>query len=176
MPVGRWSVRMTWLVSDANIFIDMEAGGILDRMFRLPETFAVPNVLFAEELEIHHAHLRESGLVVLDVREEFVREAYRLGGIYKKTSRNDLLALALAKQEQCPLLTGDAKLREAAIQENIEVHGTLWIMERLFLTRVLNTREAAHAYEKMRQDKRRLPWDQVERQLEWMATKEIHDT
>jgi len=40
---------MTWLISDANIIIDMEAGEILDKMFRLPETFAVPNVLYAEE-------------------------------------------------------------------------------------------------------------------------------
>ena len=66
-------------------------------MFRLPETIAVPDVLFAEELEIRHAHLLAMGLVKLEVRDEFVLEAYRLAGIYRKPSHNDLLALSLAK-------------------------------------------------------------------------------
>ena len=160
---------MTWLISDANIIIDMEAGEILDKMFRLPETFAVPNVLYAEELETHHAHLPGLGLVVLDVHEEFVREAYRLGGIHKRPSHNDLLALALAKQEQCPLLTGDAKLREVAEKEKIEVRGTLWIVERLFSVNILDYQGVSSAYEKMRRDNRRLPWDEVKRQLNKMT-------
>lgn len=109
---------MTWLISDANIIIDMEIGNILDKMFRLPEHIAVPNILYAEELAEHHSELPVFGLRVLEIREEYMIEAYRLGGVYRKTSVNDLLALALAKQEQCPLLTGDAKLREAADSEN----------------------------------------------------------
>ncbi len=160
---------MTWLISDANIVIDMESGEILDKMFQLPETFAVPNVLYSEELETHHAHLPGLGLVVLDVHEEFVREAYRLGGVYKSPSHNDLLALALAKQEQCPLLTGDAKLREVAENEKIEVRGTLWIVDKLFSAGILDYQAISSAYEKMKQDNRRLPWDKVKRQLKKMA-------
>jgi len=160
---------MTWLISDANIIIDMEAGEILDRMFRLPETFAVPNVLYVEELEMHHAHLPGLGLVVLDVHEEFVLEAYRLGEVYKRPGHNDLLALALAKQERCPLLTGDAKLREAAEKEKVDVQGTLWIIERLFAENILDYHGAKNAYEKMEQEGRRLPWDKIKRQLKEMV-------
>lgn len=159
---------MTWLISDANIIIDMEAGEILDKMFRISESFAVPNVLYAEELETHHAHLPGLGLVVLDVHEEFVSEAYRLGDVYTKPSQNDLLALALAKQEQCPLLTGDAKLREAAEMEEVEVRGTLWIVERLFDENILDYLGAKNAYEKMKQDDRRLPWNEIKCQLKKM--------
>jgi len=162
---------MTWLISDANIIIDMEAGEILDKMFRLPETFAVPNVLYVEELERHHAHLPELGLVVLDVYEEFVFEAYRLGDVYKKPSHNDLLALALAKQERCPLLTGDARLREAAETEQVAVRGSLWIIERLFAKNILDYQGANGAYEKMKRDGRRLPWSQVDQQLNKMRRK-----
>jgi len=32
------------IVSDANIFIDMDCAGLTARMFRLPEEFAVPDV------------------------------------------------------------------------------------------------------------------------------------
>ena len=42
---------MRLLISDANILIDMEVGGLTAAMFRLDGyRFAVPDVLFAEEL------------------------------------------------------------------------------------------------------------------------------
>lgn len=156
---------MTWLISDANIIIDMKVGNILEKMFSLPETFATPNVLYAEELAHHHSELPLLGLVVLDVNEEFMNEAYRLGGIYRKPGFNDLLALALAKQESCPLLTGDMRLREAANSENVELRGTLWVVEKLVEHEIIDYNEAEVAYEKMREDDRRLPWQKVEQQI-----------
>jgi predicted nucleic acid-binding protein len=38
--------------------------------------------------------------------------AMQLTGTYTQASRNDCFALALAKQEQCPLLTGDMALTD----------------------------------------------------------------
>lgn len=162
---------MTWLISDANIIIDMESGGILDKMFGLPETFAVPNVLYVEELEAHHAYLPGLGLAVLEVHEEYVSEAYRLGDVYIRPSHNDLLALSLAKQERCPLLTGDASLREAAEAEQVDVRGTLWLIERLFHENIVDYHGANTAYEKMKSESRRLPWDDVKLQLQIMKNK-----
>ena len=52
---------MRLVVSDANILIDMEEGGLIEAMFKLPETFAVPNVLFMEELVEHHPELPGHG-------------------------------------------------------------------------------------------------------------------
>ncbi|MFV1983013.1 MAG: PIN domain-containing protein [Thiohalomonadales bacterium] len=156
---------MTWLISDANIIIDMESGNILDKMFRLPENFAVPNILYSEELAEHHSDLPTFGLRVLEIREEFIVEAYRLGGVYRKPSNNDLLALALAKQEQCPLLTGDAKLREAADSEQVVVRGTLWLVERLFDENLLDYNACKEAYSAMKNEYRRLPWIEIDKQL-----------
>jgi predicted nucleic acid-binding protein len=159
---------MAWLISDANILIDMDVGEVLDKMFSLPERFAVPDVLYMEELIERHPHLPALGLTVLSVREEYVLEAYRLGGIYKRPGHNDLLALALAKQESCPLLTGDAKLREAAELEQVEVKGTLWLMERLFVNKLLDYDEIKAVYERMQQGGRRLPMQEITSQLKWM--------
>ena len=156
---------MKWLISDANIIIDMEVGGILDKMFRLPERFALPNILYAEELSEQHPELPVLGLSILDIRSEYMSEAYRLGEEYRKTSHNDLLALALAKQEECPLLTGDAKLREAADIEQVEVKGTLWLVERLFEERHLNHDGSKDAYLRMKNEGRRLPWVEIDKQL-----------
>ena len=144
----------------------MEVGGILERMFRLPENFAVPNVLYVEELEEHHPELLGLGLSVLEINENYMREAYRLGDLYKKIGHHDVLALALAKQEQCPLLTGDLYLREAANSEEVSICGTLWIVERLFELEIIDYDTAANAYTLMRDEGRRLPWDKVEQQLQ----------
>ena len=88
-----------------------------------------------------------------------------LGGQYTRPSRLDLSALAAAEQEGCPLLTGDKALREAAKKEGVEVHGTLWIAERLVETGRLSPAALGAAYAKMRARGRGLPWEEVEAQL-----------
>lgn len=95
------------LISDANILIDMADGGLLQAMFRLEETFAVPDVLFEEELETRHPELPELGLISMTLQGEGVVEAYRLKSQStgrSAPSQNDLFALMLAKQEKCPCL------------------------------------------------------------------------
>jgi len=155
------------LISDANIIIDMDAGGILRPMFRLEVTFAVPDTLFEEELRTDHPELPRLGLKSLELNEDAVTYADNLVQKYQKTGAgiNDLLALALAWQEKCPLLTGDSRLRTAGEAEGVEVHGTLWLVGQLVEARVIVARQAETAYERMRQSGRRLPWEEVEQQL-----------
>jgi hypothetical protein len=44
---------MLLLISDANILMDVEVGDLVAPMFSLGYEFAVPNVLYYEELEVH---------------------------------------------------------------------------------------------------------------------------
>ena len=161
---------MPWLISDANIIIDMEVGNILDHMFRLPETFAVPDILYIEELAGQHSELPDLGLEVIRLRAEFVAEAYRLRETYNKPGMNDLFALALAKQELCPLLTGDKDLRAAATDEEVVVNGTLWLVQRLFDEDVLTIDVIEEAYTLMKGEGRRLPWNEVTKQIKRMKS------
>lgn len=156
---------MKLLISDANIFIDMEAGGLVEAMFSLPETFAVPDILFREELAEYNPELSGLGLQVMSLTEERVAESMRLRLVHKHPSQNDLFALALAKQESCPLLTGDRRLRKAAEQEGVELKGTLWLVERMVEEAIISVEGAAEAYEGMRREKRWLPWAEVTKQL-----------
>ena len=77
---------MPLLISDSNIFIDMESGGLLKHMFRLPEEFAVPDVLYIEELSERHSNLPGYGLRVLGMDEQVITEAVRLRRAYRKAS------------------------------------------------------------------------------------------
>lgn len=156
---------MALIVSDTNIFIDMDVAGLIRTMFQLPEVFAVPDVLYEEELREHHAELPTYGLRVLEIRPEYTAEAVRLRTHYRKPGQNDLFALALALQENCPLLTGDARLREAAEAENVAVFGTLWLIEHMFNEGLVSIKQVKAAYQKMEAENRRLPWDLVKQQL-----------
>lgn len=160
---------MALLVSDANIFIDFDEGGLLEELFRLPDSIAVPDVLFEDELRDQHEHLLGFGLVLLELEPASVLRAAELARRYRRPSRLDLAALALAEQEGCPLLTGDRHLREAARAEEVEVHGTLWLGERLVVAGVVHVPKLRAAYERMKTAGRRLPWDEVEHQLRRLA-------
>lgn len=154
------------LISDANILIDMEEGGLLEAMFQLPFDFATPDILFVEELEEEHANLPNLGLVLKEVSSESMIYAMQLTGTYPQASRNDCFALALAKQEKCPLLTGDMALRRAAEKEAAIVKGTIWLVTQLVVQQKINIEQARDAYRQMQANGRRLPWSIAEKALE----------
>lgn len=157
---------MQLLISDANILIDLEEGELLNELFLLPYQFSVPDILFFEELEAQHAHLLEMGLVLGELNSGSMVYALELTARVRGPSRNDCFALALAKQESCPLLSGDQALRKAAQHEAVVVVGTIWLVEQLIQHQIITVSKARAAYAKMRANARRLPWDIALRNLE----------
>ncbi|SMF94304.1 PIN domain-containing protein [Methylomagnum ishizawai] len=157
---------MLLLISDANILIDMEAGQLMTTFFRLPMRFGVPDILYWEEIEPGSPGLEGNGLLVLEVSAEYIEYAYSLPSRYGTgPSSNDYLALALAKQEGCPLLTGDQALKSVANQENVPAMGTIWLLRAMVEEGLLTVDEALAALRRMRENKRRLPWAEAERIL-----------
>lgn len=152
-------------ISDANILIDVEVGGLMAPMFSLGYQFSVPDVLFFEELAEQHAHWQDMGLQVKSLSAQGVNRVQALSQKYKRPSRNDLFALALAEHAQCPLLTGDAALRSAAEAEHIEVKGTIWLVSEMVRKQCITVVVARAAYKKMQEHGRRLPWVVAESSL-----------
>ena len=156
---------MQLLISDANILIDMEEGELITLFFDLPYDFCVPDVLYYEELEEQHAHLLKLGLGIRELSASSLSQVAVIKGRHAKPSTNDIFALLLAKQEACPLLSGDKDLRAAAEAELIDVHGTLWLVEELVRHGFIDVSRARFAYEKMKEAGRRLPWVEAIRRL-----------
>lgn len=164
---------MRLLISDANILIDMEAGALMEMLFQLPMQFGIPDLLYYEEIEPGSPGLEEMGLQVMEVSGEFVKYAALLPSQYNPTlpakngakpSHNDYLALA--KQESCTLLTGDANLRIVASKESVTVMGTIGLLCAMVENQLLTVDDALNALHKMKEGKRRLPWLQAEKRLE----------
>jgi hypothetical protein len=55
---------------------DIEYGELTSAMFSLSYQFAVPDTLFAEELEERHSHLLQFGLISKTMSGDLVAEAY----------------------------------------------------------------------------------------------------
>lgn len=156
---------MQLLVSDANILIDLEEGGLLTAFFDLPYEFTVPDILFSEELEEQHSHLLDMGLVIRELSADTMMYAFALTQKARGPSRMDCFAIALAKQESCPLLSGDKALRKLADKELIKTMGTIWVVTRLVEESLITKEHARSSYEKMKMAGRRLPWDIAEKEL-----------
>ena len=153
---------MAFLFSDTNVFIDITVSILSEAMFRLEDTIATPDVLYQEELLQHHPELPGLGLQISRLSSRGVNEVQRLRTLYKNPSSNDLFALALAKTNEWTLLSGDSELRNAAVTEGVEVHGTIWLVERMVNGGVISSEQAENAFRLMRENKRRLPWDAVD--------------
>jgi len=118
------------LVSDTSVLIDLERGGFLEAVFALPHEFAVPDVLYDREMQGGWGErLVRLGLRIAEVSEEGVGNALRYRRQRSSISVPDSFALALAKEREWLLLTGDSQLRELAVGENVECHGVLWLLD-----------------------------------------------
>ena len=155
------------LISDANILIDISAGNLLNVMFRLDHDFGLPDVLFVEELQAQHPELPGMGLKILTLESEAVADMVALQAKHHKTgvSVNDCMALALARQEQSTLLTGDGALRQVALAEGADVKGTVWLVGQMLEAGLVDGERARRAYQAMKEDGSRLPWDTIRQQL-----------
>lgn len=136
------------LISDANVIIDIEVGGLIKQMFGLDYEFAVPDVLYELELKENHSNLMKLGLKRIELQPAAVNDAVALGAKYPRPGRIDLMALALARQEQCPLLTGDQKLREASSAEGVTVVGTIWLVGEMLTAEIVSKKNARAVYER----------------------------
>ena len=67
-----------------------------------------------------------------DLTDEEMEQANEYATKYKRLSRYDTFALSIAKRRSWVLLTGDRPLRNAALNENVECHGLLWIYDELY--------------------------------------------
>jgi len=151
------------LICDANVLIDIIAGGLAVQMSRLDFTYVMPDVMFRDEVrEEQKKFLQGMNLEIRELLPENMEHVSLLSRTYPHLEYYDLLVLALAAFERCPLLTGDADLREVAESEDIVVKGTIWLVQEMMRNGHHAVDSARLAFRKMRDNNSRLPWDLVE--------------
>ena len=158
------------LVPDSSLLIDLHVGGILRQFITLQYSFTTPDVIIAQLQDLDGTTLMGYGLQQSELAGEQVREVVTLRGRYRRPSANDLFALVLARHLGATLLTSDRHLREAALQEQVVVHGTLWVLDELVRLEIVPAINAADALRLMLSRGSRLPSDESDWRLKlWSA-------
>ena len=149
---------MKVLVSDSSILIEFSKRELLDRMFHLEFQFAVPDLLFHEELIDLGAYTRQDllafGLRVESLDAEGVETAIAYQSERPALSLVDSFALAIADRQGWPLLTEDRTMRSVAQSKGIVHRDALWVVDSMLDAGLLSTPQVVAVLEAMRNDPR----------------------
>ena len=154
---------MEFISSDTNVWIDFATIDRLSLPFKLPYTYLMDEDAISNELlqpEGLGKKLARLGLQAVSLTEEEFYLAEELNEKYRKPSTYDCIALAIAKCRKIVLLTGDGALRKAAIQEGVEVMGSIKLLDLLFETTLIDSSEYLYCLEEFKRhngEKIRLP-------------------
>ena len=101
----------------------------------------------------------------LDVKEVMLAQTYSLR--LRALSVPDSFALALAKSRSWILLSGDRKLVRLAKEEEVAVHGVIWLFDRMYDEGVADGTELFNSLRAITAHPRcRLPKAEVEKRLQ----------
>jgi len=162
---------MRIIISDTCCFIDLGKGRLVRAVLKLPYVFVMPDVLFNDELlnfgSVTKDDLCALGLQVVELDAHGTQRAMEHFVRYRALTVHDSFALALAERtEDCILLTGDSALRKIAAGMGIEVHGVLWVLDKLVQTSLSTASQLYEALCIFEQDELVfLPLSEVHRRL-----------
>jgi len=130
------------LVVDTSIWIDLSNTELVDHFFKLPYSILVTDfVLSKEYIHFGWKNLEQKGLRFQGLDPQGVAELFEFSQTHRKVSFIDLAMFIVARKVQGILLTGDDALRHLAMQE-LEVHGFLWVMDRMVDHSILEPMDA----------------------------------
>ena len=154
------------LLTDPDMWIDLENGKILTDVFRLPYQFFTTDFAVEEFIHPGWTTLQDLGLQTHDLKPEFILELVRLRQIHRQLSVIDLAALLLARVLDASLVTGDRRLNKLAKAQGVPVHGVLWILDEMVIHHVLTAPQAANALREMLDQGARLPDVECQKRFE----------
>ncbi|MDD2402258.1 MAG: hypothetical protein PHI90_04335 [Clostridia bacterium] len=124
-----------YISSDTNIWIDFKTINAISLPFKLQNNYVMSNDAIQDEL-LSPYELKDEllclGLIPINLDDSDLLLVYQYGSKYTQLSAYDTFAMAIAKNRNYILLTGDGNLRKVALAEGVMVRGTLWIFDELF--------------------------------------------
>jgi len=159
---------MKLIITDSSVFFDIIKIQALPEFFALDfeictTDFVKGEILESEQGEQIEMFIRSHQLTVFVLSEKEIEEVenFKTKRFFKTLI--DKTVLWKAKQLECPLLTGDAKLRNEATDQGIPVHGSLWVIRMMVESNVVTANAGIEFLEKLKVTNDRLPLDEIEK-------------
>lgn len=125
-------------VIDTNIIFDFWCCGLLELLLGIGTTLVTTDLVAAELCDPPRPLVTSLGLTVASLSGAQLLEIQTLEERVPQTSMVDRSALVLARDHGLTLLTGDSALRMCAEELGIEVHGTLYILDEMVGTGLID--------------------------------------
>lgn len=160
------------VISDSNIFIDLVDTGLTDSFFALPfeihtTTYILDELLKIEQRAAIEKFIANGQLHITSLEGElFIDLLLLYNSAGSNLSVNDCSVWLLASLKEGSLLTGDRNLRRKAVQSGIEVHGILYVIDKMVEHAVITTAVARSALEFLGAHNSRLPKSEIDKRLE----------
>lgn len=135
------------LIIDVNVIIHFEKAGLLEHLLKIKNIRIVDLVFYQEYLYKQNSNtnnVKKIKRIILN--EQQIKEAQSLTQQNRKVSFFDFCSYIYARDNACTLLTGDRPLREFCCKE-IEVVGSIWLLEQMHEQGLICTDELKCAYE-----------------------------
>jgi predicted nucleic acid-binding protein len=162
---------MRVVVNDANILIDLIDVGLLDLFFKLKFEMNIADSVvneFEDEEDVtrinkfinignlrQHSFSHDELTEILDYRNRYS----------SRLSIPDCSCIYLARNLSATLLTGDRPLTNAARENGITVHGTLWVFDKLISAGLVTPQTARKRLSELMSINRRLPVSECKKKL-----------
>ena len=161
------------VVNDTNVFIDLFNVGLLEGFFSLPwEIHTTEFVMLELTKEGQHdsvSQYKENGLLHISVFDSDVMteilELYHQHMNQTNLSLADCSVWYYAKHNSYTLLTGDRKLHNVSLLDDVEVHGIIYVIDQLVEEGILAKRLAISKKRQLGKSNPRLPKDEIEKRI-----------
>lgn len=167
---------MKLIITDVSVLFDLYQIKVLPEFFALNVEISITAFVYNEivkdaQIVEFEVYKRSKQLTVIDFTEEEQEEVVNF-----KTKRNlksipDKTMLWKAIQMNCPLLTCDRKLTKEAIDNGIEVHGSIWVVMKLNEEQIISTEKTIELLEQLKLENTRLPFDEIEKLIKQLRAK-----
>jgi predicted nucleic acid-binding protein len=159
---------MKVVITDVSVFFDLYNLQVLSEFFDLDweilTTDFVYNEIVHEEQIIEFAVFVENQkLHIIKINSEEESQIKNMVLLRPNKSFPDKTVLWKAKQNNCALLTCDSVLRKEAIHQNIEVHGSIWILSQLVENNKITLQNGIKIFEKLKRVNSRLPYNEIDK-------------
>ena len=159
---------MKLIITDVSVLFDLYHIKVLPEFFALDveictTIFVYNEIVQQQQIEEFELFKRTQKLTILDLLPEEEEQVINFKPKRNLKSIPDKTMLWKAIQLKCALLTCDDKLRKEAIDNGIEVHGSIWVLTELQNKKIIGTQKTIELLEQLKIVNTRLPFDEIDK-------------
>jgi predicted nucleic acid-binding protein len=161
---------MKLIITDTNVLFDVIKIGALPEFFSLDydictTVFVIEEIKPSGQRELVDTFIRAKKLTVIEFTGEDVEDVVNFDSVKGLKRFTDKSVIWKSVQLNCPMLTGDKKMKEIAENIGIEVHGSIWVIDELYNYNLISTEKAIELLEQLMKTNSWLPRNEIEKRI-----------